>query len=75
MMIWKISQRVNNDYDTYSDAVVVATDAETARRIHPGGEYGDLYTWAAPEDVTVELLGVAMGDAPAGVVVASFHAG
>ena len=37
MMIWKISQDVNNGYDTYSDAVVVAADPEAARRTHPDG--------------------------------------
>ena len=38
-MIWKISQVVNNGYDTYSDAVVIAADAEAARRTHPDGDH------------------------------------
>lgn len=38
-MIWKISQGVNNGYDTYSDAVVIAPDAEAARRTHPDGRH------------------------------------
>lgn len=37
MMIWKISQRENRGYDTYSDAVVIALDLESARRTHPDG--------------------------------------
>lgn len=74
MMIWKISQNVNNGYDTYSDAVVIAADAEAARRTHPAGS-PDRYTWAPPEDVVVELIGIAVGDAKPGVVTASFHAG
>ena len=35
MNIYHISQTENNDYDTYSDAVVIAPNAETARRINP----------------------------------------
>lgn len=35
MKIFKISQKVNNDYDTFSDAIVVAKDSEDAKRIHP----------------------------------------
>ena len=38
-MIWKISQVVNNGYDTYSDAVVIAADEEAARRTHPDGDH------------------------------------
>jgi len=37
MKLWRISQEQNNDYDTYSDAVVAAPDEETARTIHPDG--------------------------------------
>jgi len=35
LFLWKISQEVNNDYDTYSSAVVVASDPESAKRVHP----------------------------------------
>jgi len=35
LFLWKISQEVNNDYDTYSEAVVVASDPESAKRVHP----------------------------------------
>ena len=35
LFLWKISQDVNNDYDTYSNAIVVAPDEESARNIHP----------------------------------------
>lgn len=38
-MIWKLSQKVNNGFDTYSDAVVIAADEEAARRTHPDGEH------------------------------------
>jgi hypothetical protein len=35
LFLWKLSQDVNNGYDTYSDAVVVSSTAETAKIIHP----------------------------------------
>ena len=81
MLIFKISQDVNNGYDTYSSAVVIAATEDAARRMHPRGRYddedpaGDLYEWAAPKDVKVELIGVATGDAKPRVVTASYHAG
>jgi hypothetical protein len=37
MKLWLISQNVNNDWDTYDSAVVVAPDEAAARLIHPGG--------------------------------------
>uniref|UniRef100_A0A6C0JTQ4 Uncharacterized protein n=1 Tax=viral metagenome TaxID=1070528 RepID=A0A6C0JTQ4_9ZZZZ len=37
LKLYLISQRVNNEYDTYSDAVVVAENEEAAKRIHPSG--------------------------------------
>jgi len=35
MKLFKISQTVNNGWDTFSDAVVVAPDETTAKTIHP----------------------------------------
>ena len=35
MKLWKIWQEVNNNYDTYDSAVVVADTEEVARKIHP----------------------------------------
>ena len=35
LKIYHISQKENNGYDTYSDAVVIAENEEEARRIHP----------------------------------------
>lgn len=35
MKLFKISQNINTGWDTYSDAVVVAPDATTAKTIHP----------------------------------------
>lgn len=42
MNLYLISQSVNDDYDTYSDAVVAASDEETARRTHPS-DYAKRY--------------------------------
>lgn len=35
MKIFKISQTINTGYDTFSDAVVIAKDENSAKRIHP----------------------------------------
>jgi hypothetical protein len=35
LKLWLISQSANDGYDTYDSAVVVAADAEEARRVHP----------------------------------------
>jgi hypothetical protein len=35
MKLWTISQTVNDDCDTYSDAVVAAKTEEDARNTHP----------------------------------------
>jgi hypothetical protein len=37
--LWWISQHSNEDYDTYSDAVVAAENEESARNLHPAGYY------------------------------------
>jgi len=59
LFLWKILQDENNGYDTYSEAIVVAADEESARNIHPAKQFtagppeeGDLrsrpssYTWS-----------------------------
>lgn len=35
MKIYKLSQGLNNDYDTYDSVIVAAENEEEARRIHP----------------------------------------
>ena len=35
LFLWKLSQDVNNEYDTYSDVVVVSSNPVAAKRIHP----------------------------------------
>lgn len=87
MNIYHISQTENRGYDTYSDAVVIAPDVETARRVNPS-EYGDVFmtdvdwldpwtSWASSIDnVKATLIGVAAeNEKLPRVVCASFHAG
>jgi hypothetical protein len=73
MNIYKLSQTVNNDYDTYDSAVVVAESEEAAREtILPYPEY----SWAQPADITVELIGIALLSYTEGTILcASFNAG
>jgi len=35
MKIFKLSQNVNNDYDTYDSMIVIAENEEQAKRMHP----------------------------------------
>lgn len=87
LKLFHISQNINSDYDTYSDAVVVAIDETGATAIHPsGGECPsvveeDSYEnsdWTIRKNVSIEYL----ADVPKGsklklgqVICASFHAG
>ncbi len=80
IFLWKIEQNVNNDWDTYSDAVVVAKSAVKARNIHPSGNsFKDEifeHTWTEPKNVTATKIGIADPSVKEGTVVcASFHAG
>ena len=81
MKLYHISQSVNNDYDTFSDAIVCAASEEEARNIHPGwgtdpwreDTYG---TWCkSPDQVKVEYIGEAASHLVKGVICSSFHAG
>jgi hypothetical protein len=79
MNLYLISQTENKGYDTYDSIVVRADSEDAARMIHPDIEDGwdDIFKgWCkSPDQVTVRLLGVAAGDEPAGVVLASYNAG
>ncbi len=84
MFLFKLSQDVNNDYDTYSSCVVVAKDPNSAKAMtpydprfdeHPDHPYRE-QAWASVEDVKVQCVGVASaGLAEGEVICASFHAG
>ena len=80
MNIYKIWQDVNNDYNTYDSAVVVAESEDDARTIHPRGvdyhytiDDGDT-TWVDIKDVKVQLIGTTHICIRV-VVLASFNAG
>jgi len=80
MKLWRIYQDMNDGYDTYDSAVVVAPDADSARAIHPSTVSGwNDYcgTWASrPDQVGAICIGEAMPNLEAGtVVLASFNAG
>jgi hypothetical protein len=74
MFLFLIEQTVNNGYDSYLSAIVVAKDADEASKIHPAelfwtgskwvpgdgrGYYSSDYNWANPKDVSATLIGVA----------------
>jgi hypothetical protein len=89
--LYRISQNVNNGYDTYDSAVVAATSEADARSIHPDYEYhpgpvpasedefgnDDDYSddWCWQEDVDVEYVGEPRDGMQRGVICASFNAG
>lgn len=79
LKLFRISQTVNKDYDTYDLAVVVAENEDDARRIHPDGrglKWVDVGDWCSPEHVAVEFVGIPDELFKAGdVVCASFNAG
>jgi|TARA_B110000908_G_scaffold110984_1_gene130189 hypothetical protein len=87
MNLYKISQSINNGWDTYDSAIVAAPDEDKARVMHPSGykldrlDRGQLSsyvygTWVKDSsDVTVELIGVATEGTQRSVVCSSFNAG
>ena len=84
MFLFRLSQYVNDDYETYSRCVVVAKDPDSAKAMTPYDPDYDLdpsclyreQAWAPVEDVKVECVGVAADGLREGeVICASFHAG
>lgn len=89
LYLYLISQSENNDYDTYSDAVVAAYSEEDAKHIHPSEVYvwrnnkwvypdSDSEeissSWTTPDNVQVKVIGVS-NDTKPGIILSSFHAG
>lgn len=84
MNLYKISQEVNDNYDTYDSAIVCAESEEDARSIHPDGA-GDAaiegftrsWNWVEDKkDVKVELIGTPhIFFQVRGVILSSFNAG
>lgn len=83
MKLYRIYQNKNNDYDTYSRAVVCAESEEEAKLIHPNGwsekgwwiNLGPYDSWVHPDKVQVEYLGEACESLGRGIICASYHAG
>lgn len=86
MNIYRISQDTNSGYDTYDSAIVIASNEEEARNIHPNGivdymnQDKDWYhfTWTEPHNVKVELISHIVGEyyfVNGTVLCASFNAG
>lgn len=89
MNVYRISQRANNEHDTYDSAVVVAASVDAARHVHPCRSSNQQewwgrdtpwfrHDWAHPDDVDVDLIARLPGDSPLGegeVICASFNAG
>ena len=85
MFLYRISQDVNDDYNTYDSAVVCAESEEEARMMHPAkfsyddyeewdGKDEEFSTWCAAKDVQVEIIGTAANNLPKGIVIASYNA-
>lgn len=87
MKIWKLSQDVNNDYDTYDSGIVVACTAEDAKLTHPSDSYvwsdgawkdkwgsEDRGMWAPLDKIQVEEIGLAKDPTPRRICF-SFNAG
>jgi hypothetical protein len=80
--IFLLNQNTNNKYDTYESAVVIAKNEEEARLIHPDGNIftfkreWDMRSWVSPDQVKVQLVGVAGHNWQEGdVVIANYHSG
>lgn len=85
MNIYKVSQTGNDDYDTFDSMIIIAETEEDARWTRPGWSSWDemscekkfwaIGDWYWPEECIVELIGEALPEMEAGVVLASFNAG
>jgi len=74
MFLYKISQDVNEDCDTFTSAIVCADNKEEARMIHPDGLEWDGRPgryWCASKDVMVSGVGVSFDYIKKGVILAS----
>jgi hypothetical protein len=70
--LFKVWQDANNDYDTYSDAVICADNLERAKEISCTVF---TYGWTDISNVEAKEIGTAIKGLEEGVITASFHAG
>lgn len=84
MKLWKLTQTVNNDYDTYDSIIVAAKTEEEALCIHPTPYVEEAPPWkhygAWVKDPLTEVKATYLGNASPfvkieGVILASFNAG
>lgn len=80
MNIYRLSQTVNQDYDSFDCCIVAAPDVETAQDMKPieswlWDDHLVRDAWAPRQDVTVEFLGVALDWVGQGVLLASYRPG
>lgn len=83
MNLYRISQTVNDAYDTYDSAVVCAMSPDDAKTIHPREtapdewwlNYDSCRDWAKLEDIDVRFIGLADPKTGRGIICASFNAG
>lgn len=77
LRLYKLSQDVNDDWDTYDSCVVAAQSPAKAKAIHPSGttDRKKWHNWAHPSAIKVECIGTAKRGIKPGVIVASFNAG
>jgi len=77
MKIYKITQNVNNGYDTYDSFVVYAENQKKAKLVHKLDDTDDNYgSWVKNvADIEVEYLGEAKEGAKEGEILSSFNAG
>lgn len=74
MNIYKISQTINNGYDTFDSVIVAAVDQNEARKMRLCEKFSS--SWSDPEYVTVEYIGLgAIQYRKPEIVLASFNAG
>lgn len=74
MNIYKLSQTINENYDTFDSCVVIAENEKEAVKVHPNGyqnwdtrgqklksryENFGIYEWTEIEHIKVELIGIA----------------
>ena len=81
MKLFKVSQNINNNYDTFDSFVIACNSEDEARATDPYGECNTIKqddtfaSWVSADKVIVEYLGEAHNGLVKGIIVASFNAG
>lgn len=71
MKLYRVSQIVNDDYDTFDSFVIAAPNSQEAKIVIKFG-----YDWCDSADqVIVEEIGTAKRGTKTGVILGSFNAG